>query len=426
MKFVRYGKYVGEPADAVDLEELVKRLGNFFLQSGFESQFYGVSEMDPEKSMEALREAILRALQEGDLLPQDAMSDELREMLKNPQAAKDSQAVRDLIEKLMERMAEEGYINPQQRPQVTPPPQSSARGQVGQPQGRDTEARFEITDKTIDFLGFKTLQDLLGSLGRSSFGRHSTRDLATGIEASGVSRQYEFGDTLNMDVSETLFNAVRRDGAKVPIEITYSDLMVHQCEYHSSCATVVLLDCSHSMILYGEDRFTPAKRVAMALSHLIRTQYPGDTLNLVLFHDSAEEVPIAELARVQVGPYYTNTREGLRMAQRILLRQKKDMRQIIMITDGKPSALTLEDGRIYKNAFGLDPFVVGQTLEEVNKCKRAGIMINTFMLASDYSLVNFVQKITEMCRGKAYFTTPYTLGQYLLMDYMQRKTRQIH
>jgi Ca-activated chloride channel homolog len=426
MKFVRYGKYVGEPADAVDLEELVRRLGNFFLQSGFESQFYGVSEMDPEKSMEALREAILRALQEGDLLPQDAMSDELRELLKNPQAAKDSQAVRDLIEKLMERMAEEGYINPQQPPQVTPPPQSSARGQVGQPQGHDTEARFEITDKTIDFLGFKTLQDLLGSLGRSSFGRHSTRDLATGIEASGVSRQYEFGDTLNMDVSETLFNAVRRDGAKVPIEITYSDLMVHQCEYHSSCATVVLLDCSHSMILYGEDRFTPAKRVAMALSHLIRTQYPGDTLNLVLFHDSAEEVPIAELARVQVGPYYTNTREGLRMAQRILLRQKKDMRQIIMITDGKPSALTLEDGRIYKNAFGLDPFVVGQTLEEVNKCKRAGIMINTFMLASDYSLVNFVQKITEMCRGKAYFTTPYTLGQYLLMDYMQRKTRQIH
>jgi Ca-activated chloride channel family protein len=426
MKFVRYGKYVGEPADAVDLEELVKRLGNFFLQSGFESQYYGVSEMDPEKSMEALKEAILRALQEGDLLPQDAMSDELREMLKNPQTAKDSKAVRDLIEKLMERMAEEGYINPQQPPQVTPPPQSSARGQVGQAQERETEARFEITDKTIDFLGFKTLQDLLGSLGRSSFGRHDTRDLSTGIEASGVSRQYEFGDTLNMDVSETLFNAVRRDGAKVPIDITYSDLMVHQCEYHSSCATVVLLDCSHSMILYGEDRFTPAKRVAMALSHLIRTQYPGDTLSLVLFHDSAEEVPIGELARVQVGPYYTNTREGLRLAQRILLRQKKDMRQIIMITDGKPSALTLEDGRIYKNAFGLDPFVVGQTLEEVNKCKRAGIMINTFMLASDYSLVHFVQKITEMCRGKAYFTTPYTLGQYLLMDYMQRKTRQIH
>jgi Ca-activated chloride channel family protein len=425
MKVIRYGKYVGEPADAVDLDGLVKRMGDFFLQSGFESQFYGVSEMDNQRSMEALKEAILRALQEGDLLPEDAMSEELRKMLQSPQA-QNSQAVKDLLEKLMDRLAQEGFINPQQPPQVTPPHQNTARGSLGQPQERQTEARFEITDKTIDFLGFKTLQDLMGSVGRSSFGRHDTRDLSTGVESGGVSRPYEFGDTLNMDVSETLFNAVRREGVKVPIEMTYSDLMVHQCEYHSSCATVLLLDCSHSMILYGEDRFTPAKRVAMALSHLIRTQYPGDTLSLVLFHDSAEEVPLGELARVQVGPYYTNTREGLRMAQRILLRQKKDMRQIIMITDGKPSALTLEDGRIYKNAFGLDPFVVGQTLEEVNKCKRAGILINTFMLATDYSLVHFVQKITEMCRGKAYFTTPYTLGQYLLMDYMQRKTKQIH
>ncbi|HZC66771.1 MAG TPA: VWA domain-containing protein [Candidatus Dormibacteraeota bacterium] len=425
MKFIRYGKYVGEAADAIDLEELVKRLGDFFLQSGFESQYYGVNEMDPDRSMEALRDAILRALQEGDLLPEDTMSDELREMLQDPDAM-NNQEIKDLIEKLMDRLGQEGFINPQQPPQVTPPNTTSARGQVGDAQERQQEVRFEITDKTVDFLGFKTLQDLLGSLGRSSFGRHDTRDLATGVESGGVSRQYEFGDTLNMDISATLFNAVRREGAKVPIEMNYSDLMVHQCEYHSSCATVVLLDCSHSMILYGEDRFTPAKRVAMALSHLIRTQYPGDTLNLVLFHDSAEEVPIGELARVQVGPYYTNTREGLRMAQRILLRQKKDMRQIVMITDGKPSALTLEDGRIYKNAFGLDPFVVGQTLEEVNKCKRAGIMINTFMLASDYSLVHFVQKITEMCKGKAYFTTPYNLGQYLLMDYMQRKTKNIH
>jgi Ca-activated chloride channel family protein len=425
MKIVRYGKYIGEPADAVDLEELVKRMGDFFLQSGFESQFYGLSEMHNERSMDALKEAILRALQEGDLLSEDAMSDDLRKMLQEPNA-QNSQAVKDLLEKLMERLSQEGFINPHQPPQVTPPHQSNHQGSLGQPHERQPETRFEITDKTIDFLGFKTLQDLMGSMGRSSFGRHDTRDLSTGVESGGASRPYEFGDTLNMDVSETLFNAVRREGLKVPIEMTYSDLMVHQCEYHSSCATVLLLDCSHSMILYGEDRFTPAKRVAMALSHLIRTQYPGDTLSLVLFHDSAEEVPLGELARVQVGPYYTNTREGLRMAQRILLRQKKDMRQIIMITDGKPSALTLEDGRIYKNAFGLDPFVVGQTLEEVNKCKRAGILINTFMLASDYSLVHFVQKITEMCRGKAYFTTPYTLGQYLLMDYMQRKTRQIH
>jgi Ca-activated chloride channel homolog len=420
-KFIRYTKYTGEPADGVDLQELIKRLSDFFLQSGYESQFYGLSEMDPEKSMEALRQAIQRALEEGDLLP----NQELKDLLDGTPEQMDAK-MKELIDQLIDRLMQEGYVTGQ--PQVTAPPDKTPRGQVGQGRDRDreNEARFEITDKTIDFLGFKTLKDLMGSLGKSSFGRHDTRDLATGVESGGISRPYEFGDTLNLDISATLFNAVRREGSKVPIELDYPDLMVHQTEYQSSCATVLLLDCSHSMILYGEDRFTPAKKVALALSHLIRTQYPGDSLHLVLFHDSAEEMPLGELARVQVGPYYTNTREGLRLARRILSRQKKDMKQIVMITDGKPSALTLDDGRIYKNAFGLDPLVVTQTLEEVGRCRRSGILINTFMLASDYSLVHFVQKVTELCRGKAYFTTPYTLGQYLLMDYMQKKTRHIH
>ena len=420
MKFVRYSRYRGEAADTVDLNELMSRLSDFLLQSGFDSQFYSFQEADAERSMDALRQAILRALQEGDLLPPELTE----EMLQNPDLHQNKE-LRDLIDQLIERLAEENYISPQP-PQVTPPPEQSALGQVGGPQQGESQVRFEVTDKALDFLGFKTLKDLLASLGKSSFGRHDTRDLATGVESGGVSRPYEFGDTLNLDIGATLFNAVRRDGARVPIELDYRDLMVHQCEYQSSCATVLMLDCSHSMILYGEDRFTPAKKVALALSHLIRTQYPGDSLHLVLFHDSAEEVPLSQLARVQVGPFYTNTREGLRMAQRILARQRKDMRQIVMITDGKPSALTLPDGRIYKNAFGLDPLVVAETLEEVGKCKRAGILINTFMLATDYSLVRFVQKVTELCRGKAYFTTPYTLGQYLLMDYLQRKTRHVH
>jgi Ca-activated chloride channel family protein len=290
----------------------------------------------------------------------------------------------------------------------------------------------EVTDKALDFLGFKALRDLLGSLGHSSAGRHDTRDLATGIETSGAAKPYEFGDTMNLDVTATILNAVKRRSLASPppsdarLDITYSDLMVSQGEYQSSCATVILLDCSHSMILYGEDRFTPAKRVAMALSHLIRTQYPGDTLRAVLFHDSAEEIPLRELGRVRVGPYYTNTREGLRMARRILEKQRKDMRQIVMITDGKPSALTQPDGRIYKNAFGLDPFVIAETLAEVSACAKAGIMINTFMLARDYDLVAFVRRVAAMCRGKAYFTTPYTLGEYVLMDYMEKKTRTVH
>jgi Ca-activated chloride channel family protein len=254
-----------------------------------------------------------------------------------------------------------------------------------------------------------------------------------------VDKPYEFGDTLNLDPSSTILNAVKRgresgiglsssndSPPRFSVDVDYQDLMVAQSEYQSSCATVIMLDCSHSMILYGEDRFTPAKRVALALSHLIRTQYPGDSLNAILFHDSAEEIPLKQLGRVRVGPYYTNTRAGLRLARRILERQRKDMRQIVMITDGKPSALTRPDGQIYKNAFGLDPFIVSETFAEVNACQKAGIMINTFMLARDHELVSFVRRVAAICRGKAYFTTPYTLGQYVLMDYMDRKTRTIH
>ena len=414
MKFIKYSKYVPDPASEMSMEDLLSALSDYLLQSGFQDSWYSYEFNDGEQTLDELRQAIQQALEAGELLDEN-----MRERLEQMRAEGQFD---ELIEKLIERMQQEDYISIDQP--FDPSRQSSVLGQTGEQQ--QAQVKFEVTDKGLDFLGYRTLRDLLGSLGKSSFGRHDTRDMATGIESSGASRAYEFGDTLNLDITATLSNAIQRDGLKVPIELEYSDLQVHQCEYQSSCATVLMLDCSHSMILYGEDRFTPAKKVAMALSQLIRTQYPGDSLSLVLFHDSAEELPLSQLARVKVGPYYTNTREGLRMAQRILDRQRKDMKQIIMITDGKPSALTLEDGRIYKNAFGLDPLVVSQTLEEVSRCKRAGVMINTFMLASDYGLIQFVQKVTEMCRGKAYFTTPHTLGQYLLMDYMSRKTRTIH
>ena len=411
MKRIRYSKYVPDPAGEMSMEDLLSALSDYLLQSGFQdSMWYELPQ--GEQTLDELKRAIELALIEGEMFDEN-LREQIEQMQMEGQLDK-------LIEELIERMQQEDYISIDQPNRTRP---SSVGGQTGEAQ---QQAKFEITDKSLDFLGFKSLRNLLGSLGKSSFGRHDTRDLATGIEASGSSRTYEFGDTLNLDITATLSSAIQREGLTIPLNIEYSDLQVHQCEYQSSCATVLMLDCSHSMILYGEDRFTPAKKVAMALSHLIRTQYPGDSLSLVLFHDSAEEVPLSQLARVKVGPYYTNTREGLRLAQRILQRQRKDMKQIVMITDGKPSALTLEDGRVYKNAFGLDPLVVSQTLEEVSKCKRAGVLINTFMLASDYGLVQFVQKVTEMCRGKAYFTTPYTLGQYLLMDYMSRKTKTIH
>ena len=411
MKRIRYSKYVPDPAGEMSMEDLLSALSDYLLQSGFQdSMWYEMPE--GEHTLDALKRALEEALMNGEMF-----DEELREQIEQMMA---EGQLDELIQKLIERMQQEDYIS------IDEPHDPARRSSVGGQTGEAQQTKFEITDKSLDFLGFKALRNLLGSLGKSSFGRHDTRDLATGIEASGSSKTYEFGDTLNLDITATLSNAIQREGMSLPLNIEYSDLQVHQCEYQSSCATVLMLDCSHSMILYGEDRFTPAKKVAMALSHLIRTQYPGDSLSLVLFHDSAEEVPLSQLARVKVGPYYTNTREGLRMAQRILQRQRKDMKQIVMITDGKPSALTLDDGRIYKNAFGLDPLVVSQTLEEVSKCKRAGVLINTFMLASDYGLVQFVQKVSEMCRGKAYFTTPYTLGQYLLMDYMSRKTKTIH
>jgi Ca-activated chloride channel homolog len=411
MKRVRYTKYTGDMASEIDLEDLLQALSDYLLSSGFDDPYAPYRSMD--QTLDDLREAIRQALESGDFLDEQTQQaiDALSEHGK----------LDELIDKLLDRLQRENYISSEQ-PQNTNNTQQ-ASGDIGDSQG---QARFEVTDKSLDFLGYKALRDLLGSLGKANSGRHDTRHWATGIEASGASREYEFGDVLNLDATATLASAISREGLSLPLNIEYRDLQVHQCDYQSSCATVVMLDCSHSMILYGEDRFTPAKKVAMALSHLIRTQYPGDSLSLVLFHDSAEEIPVSQLARVKVGPYYTNTREGLRVAQRILKAQRKDMKQIVMITDGKPSALTLEDGRIYRNAFGLDPLVISETLEEVARCKRSNVMINTFMLASDPSLVQFVHQVSQMCRGKAYFTRPETLGEYLLMDYMQRRSRMIH
>ncbi len=416
MKLTRYTKFTGDLASSFGLDDLMQALSDFLLDSGFHDPMSPFQNFDGEQTMDNLREAIRRALQSGDVLDEDAQEqfDNLPE-----------DQVEELIDKIIQRMKDENFLNAEDRTQTGEAEQSDA----------PTDARFEVTDKGMDFLGYRALRDLLGPLGKSSFGRHDTRHEAAGVETNGSSKLYEFGDSLNLDITATLNSVFSREGAPDPgtfhsaggiLNIEYSDLHIHQSDYQSSCATVVLLDCSHSMILYGEDRFTPAKRVAMALAHLIRAQYPNDTLSLVLFHDSAEEIPIGQLPRVKVGPHYTNTREGLRVAQRILARQNKDMKQIVMITDGKPSALTLEDGRIYKNAFGLDPLVISETLEEVSRCKRSNIMINTFMLAQDFALVQFIQQVSAMCRGKAYFTTPQTLGNYLLMDFMSRRMKTIH
>jgi Ca-activated chloride channel homolog len=429
MKY-RYSKFTGEDLDGIDLEDLLSRLSDLLLSSGFDSSYGPPYEDDggPGHSLQSLHDAILEAILNGGML-----SDETLETMlgKDWQQAEDAEErLDDLIRRIIEKLQHQGYLTGQpegHQPSDRPGREGQDGGQGGR-DGPDSTVRFEITDKSLDFLGYRALRDLLGSIGKSSIGRHDTREMATGIETSGAPKAYEFGDTMNIDASSTILNAVRRQEnvGRPGVEVDYEDLMVVQGEYQSSCATVLMLDCSHSMILYGEDRFTPAKRVALALANLIRLQYPGDALQVVLFHDSAEEIPLSQLARVRVGPYYTNTREGLRLARRLLERQRKDMRQIVMITDGKPSALTRPDGRIYRNAFGLDPFIVSETFAEVAACRKAGILINTFMLARDHDLVSFVRKVAEICHGKAYFTTPRTLGRYVLMDYMDKKTRTIH
>ncbi len=443
MKFTRYSKFKGLDVSSINLGDLMEGLSDSLLSSGYDDDYYWTRERRPQDtSLDALRQALLQALMDQDLLDEH----QVQEMLAENEGKFKGSALEEMLNQLIERLIEEGYLTLREE-QVRQQQQQRGNGnpEISEPLPRNV--KFEVTEKGLDFLGYKTLRNLLGSLGKSSFGRHDTPQLSTGVEAAAASKPYEFGDTINLDVNTTLLSAIQREGLKMPLNLEYSDLHVHQCDYQSSCATVVMLDCSHSMILYGEDRFTPAKKVALALAHLIRTQYPGDALKLVLFHDSAEELPLARLATTQVGPYHTNTAEGLRLSRRILQSQRKEMKQIVMVTDGKPTACFLEASpafarpslrstkttaipsspgrRLYKNSMGGDPFVMDQTFKEVQACRKAGIMINTFMLASDYYLVEFVKQMTAMTNGKAYFANPGNLTQFVLMDFLRRRTSRV-
>jgi Ca-activated chloride channel family protein len=441
MKFTRYGKFNGFDPFGIDLGDLMDAMSEDLLNSGFDDDYYWRRQpKDIDDSLDALRKALLKALLDREIVTPE----QVQEMLDQNEGKFKGSQLEELINQLIERLVEEGYLNlkeerQQQNLQNQP---GEGQGEIGSPTPRDV--KFEVTEKGLDFMGYKTLKNLLGSMGKSSIGRHDTNNLDTGIEASQGSKPYEFGDTINLDINTTLSSALAREGLGLPLNLEYKDLHVYQQDYQSSCATVVMLDCSHSMILYGEDRFTPAKKVALALAHLIRTQYPGDSLKIVLFHDGAEELPMVRLGTTQVGPYHTNTAEGLKLARRILNAQRKEMKQIVMVTDGKPTAVYVDannaanfgyrrryqteygDKRmLYKNSMGNDPFVMAETFKEVQACRKAGIMINTFMLASDYYLVDFVKKMTAMTRGKAYFANPNNLSQFVLMDFLKRRTSRV-
>lgn len=452
MKFTRYSKFKGLDISSLNLGDLMEGLSDSLLDSGYDDDYYWTRQRRPQDtSLDALRRALLQALMDQGLLDER----QIQEMFADNEGKFKGSMLEEMLNQLIERLVEEGYLKlseePAQRLGQGREQPGMGRPEVSEPLPRNV--KFEVTEKGLDFLGYKTLRNLLGSLGKSSVGRHDTPHLSTGVEAAAASKPYEFGDTMNLDVNTTLLSAIQREGLTVPLNLEYSDLHVHQCDYQSSCATVVMLDCSHSMILYGEDRFTPAKKVALALAHLIRTQYPGDSLKIVLFHDSAEELPLAKLATTQVGPYHTNTAEGLRLARRVLQSQRKEMKQIVMVTDGKPTAcfvegvgqtfLSAQSGhhrepsrartgrnagptrRLYKNSMGGDPFVMEATFKEVQACRKAGIMINTFMLASDYYLVEFVKQMSAMTNGRAYFANPDNLSQFVLIDFLRRRTSRV-
>ena len=430
MRFTQYGKYTGNLADALNLQSLLDQLSDFLLQSGFAGgqfshPYWGEFGDEDDRSLDSLKDALLRALLESGMLTPEMVA-QLRGDAEPDEAVR--QQIAELLDRLIERMVEEGYLNLSAPPQMPGKYEEMKNGQGKFDDAREAsrQVEFSLTGKGIDFLGWRTLRHLLSAMGKSSFGSHETPHLATGVEVEGSSRPYEFGDVMNLDIPATLKSALAREGLRgdgtVPLE--YGDLHVHQAEYRSSCATVLLLDTSHSMILYGEDRFTPAKKVALALTHLIRTQFPGDTLKVVTFGDEAHEIPMGQLAHAQVGPFHTNTAAGLKLARRLLLAQNKDMRQVVMITDGKPSAITMPDGRVYKNSMGLDQLVLRETFREVGACRKSGILINTFMLARDPYLVAFVNQVSAIARGKAYFTSTMTLGQYIMRDFLRRKTRR--
>ena len=270
-----------------------------------------------------------------------------------------------------------------------------------------------------------SLQEIFGKMAKSAAGDHRMPKSGIGVDRLPETRAYEFGDsTADLDPIGTIGNAIRRNGVD-DIDIAQEDFEVYETEHLTSCATVLLLDVSHSMILYGEDRITPAKKVALALTELILTKYPKDAIDVLLFGDEATEVPISEIPYVQVGPYHTNTKAGLELAQRILRRRKHNNKQIFMITDGKPSAL-YENGRLYTNSFGLDMKIVNRTLEEADRCRRANIPITTFMLATDPTLVNFVDQLSKINRGRAFYASADRLGEYILADYIRNRRKFVH
>ena len=355
---------------------------------------------EPEKStfdklFDIFKEIITHT--SGDL---DEALDWLKQLDEEYQLTTDDYSIDDFVEELKEK----GYIKEEIEP--------------------DGSGGLAITAKTERAIRQQALEQIFGKLKKGSAGNHRTSQIGSGDEHTGDFRAYQFGDALSrISVTESLRNAQINHGVG---EFTMSedDLVVEETHYKSQMSTVLMIDISHSMILYGEDRITPAKKVAMALSELITTRYPKDTLDILVFGNDAWPISIAELPYLKVGPYHTNTVAGLELALDLLRRKRNTNKQIFMITDGKPSCIRERDGSYYKNSMGLDPYVVDKCYNMARQARKLKIPITTFMIAQDPYLTRFVQEFTEANQGKAFYTGLKGLGEMIFEDYeINRKKR---
>ncbi|MCB9273313.1 MAG: hypothetical protein H6564_04685 [Lewinellaceae bacterium] len=290
-------------------------------------------------------------------------------------------------------------------------------------QDGEGQAGFVPTAKMELAIRQKALEDIFGQIKKTKRGNHNTRYTGGGDESTSELRPYEFGDQLDqLAVSESLRNAQINHGIE-EFKLAQDDLEVYETFYQSQMSTVLMIDISHSMILYGEDRITPAKKVAMALAELITTRYPKDTLDIIVFGNDAWQVEIKDLPYLQVGPYHTNTVAGLELAMGLLARRKNPNKQIFMITDGKPTCIK-KGKRYYKNSYGLDRMIVSRTLNLAQRCRKLNIPITTFMIARDPYLVRFVDQFTQANNGKAFYSSLEGLGEFIFMDYKNNKGKR--
>lgn len=288
----------------------------------------------------------------------------------------------------------------------------------------DVDDMPTLTAKGVQRIRQDALKEVFSSLKKDEPGVHETPYTGSGVDRLSETKKFNFGDQpTNIDLTSTLSNAFRRGGID-DFTLKEEDLEVYETEHQTTCATVLMLDISHSMILYGEDRITPAKQVALALSELIITRYPKDYLALVVFGDDAKLVSMNELPFLTVGPFHTNTRAGLQLARTLLRRRGGANKQIFMVTDGKPSAIFTDGGKLYKNSFGLDPRIVNKTLDEAVACRREKIPITTFMVARDPYLINFVEELTKANHGRAYYSSLTNLGEFVFVDYIRNRKKK--